>query len=272
MNRRHCYLMQNTKSLTQKETKLKKDKTKQNKEPVNGDKTQELKLTKTKKKAKYNKLKCKMKQVWTIEMDSEDERNENMSFPSHFKQYTIQDRKVVVQQPIRTSEVLGKSYDGPENAKRIDLAEEGEEPRLAYIATNLEPEEEELLIKTLKQYKDVFAWSYKDLKGVDLAICQHTTPMKEDAKPCRQRPYTYNDNFAKRIKEEIDKLMAAKFIYEIEHTDWVSPIVVVPKKNGKLRVCVNLKKVNAATIRDNDLRQRSETTILFLLQNMSSKV
>ena len=31
---------------------------------------------------------------------------------------------------------------------------------------------------------------------------------------------------------------------------WVSPLVVVPKKNGKLRVCINLKKVNDATISD----------------------
>src|SRR5271156_1480600 len=122
---------------------------------------------------------------------------------------------------------------------------------MAYIATDLDPEEEEILIRTLKEYRDVFAWSYKDLKGVDPEICQHTIPMKEDAKPSRQRPYTYNDNFARRIKEEIDKLKEAEFIYEIEHTDWVSPIVVVPKKNGKLRVCVKLKKVNAATIRDN---------------------
>src|SRR5271170_6870742 len=75
--------------------------------------------------------------------------------------------------------------------------------------------------------------------------------MKEETKPSKQRPYTYNDTFAKKIKEEIDKLREAEFIYEIEHTDWVSPIVVVPKKNGKLRVCVNLKKVNSATIRDN---------------------
>ena len=75
--------------------------------------------------------------------------------------------------------------------------------------------------------------------------------MKDDAKPRRQRPYTYNDTFARKIKEEIDKLLAAEFIYEIEHTEWVSPIVVVPKKNGKLRVCVSLKKVNIATIRDN---------------------
>ena len=148
-----------------------------------------------------------------------------------------------------------KSLDNPtmdqKTRKKIDLAEEGEDPRPAYIANDLLPEEEELLIKTLKEYKDVFAWSYRDLKGVDPDICQHTIPMKEDARPSKQRPYTYNDNFAKRIKEEIEKLKEAEFIYEIEHTDWVSPIVVVPKKNGKLRVCVNLKKVNAATIRDN---------------------
>ena len=45
-------------------------------------------------------------------------------------------------------------------------------------------------------------------------------------------------------------MLEAEFIYEIEHTEWVSPIVIIPKKNEKLRVCVNLKKVNAATIRD----------------------
>ena len=87
-----------------------------------------------------------------------------------------------------------------------------------------------------------FAWSYKDLKGVDPNIYQHTIPMREDAKPTRQHPYTYNDNFARKIKEEIDKLLEAEFIYEIEHIEWVSPIVIVPKKNGKLQVCVNLKK------------------------------
>ena len=50
---------------------------------------------------------------------------------------------------------------------------------------------------------------------------------------------------------EIDTLIEANFIYEIEHTEWVSPIVFVPKKNKKLRVCINLRKVNVAIIRDN---------------------
>ena len=82
-------------------------------------------------------------------MESEGDNQDNMSVPSHFKRYTIQDRKVIVQQPKRTLEEPGQSYDGPENAKKIDLAEEGEDPRPAYIANDLLPEEEELLIKTL---------------------------------------------------------------------------------------------------------------------------
>lgn len=80
----------------------------------------------------------------------------------------------------------------------------------------------------------MFTWSYKDFKGVDPTICQRTIPMREDAKPSKQRPYMYNENFANKIKEKIDKLLYAKFIYEIENIKWVSLIVVVPKKNRNL--------------------------------------
>ena len=122
---------------------------------------------------------------------------------------------------------------------------------MVWIATHLEANEETLLISTLKEYKHIFSWSYKDLKGVDPQVCQHTIPQKADATPRKKRPYTYNETFSKKIKEEIDKLLEVKFVYEIEHIEWVSPIVVVPKKNGKLRVCVNLKQVNAVIIQDN---------------------
>ena len=77
------------------------------------------------------------------------------------------------------------SYNGLEYAKQVDLENLGEEPKLVCIATNLAHEEEELLIHTLKEYRDVIAWSYKDLKGIDLGICQHTIPMREDAKPSK---------------------------------------------------------------------------------------
>lgn len=64
------------------------------------------------------------------------------------------------------------------------------------------------------------------------------------------RPYPMNPKYAKIIQEEIEKLIDCGFIYPIEHSKWVSPIVVVPKKNGKLRVCVDLKMVNVARRRD----------------------
>ena len=71
--------------------------------------------------------------------------------PSYFRKYTIEDRNIMIKQPNRSSQQHGKSYDGAKNAKKIDLTDEGQEPRPAYIATDLEPGEEELLIRTLKE-------------------------------------------------------------------------------------------------------------------------
>jgi hypothetical protein len=36
----------------------------------------------------------------------------------------------------------------------------------------------------------------------------------------------------------------------VEDATWLSPIVVVPKKNGKLKICVDLKKLNVAMKKD----------------------
>ena len=220
-----CYLAQVVRpTAKENKTKTKKienseNKTSKHKEKQEKQKEDKPKLSKTERKAKYQELKRTLNKVWSTDTESETELEEVHSLPPQLKRYTIQERKIVVQQPVRTAQKPGESYDGLENAKKIDLANDGEEPRPAYIAADLEPDEEELLVRTLKEYRDVFAWSYRDLKGVDPDICQHTIPMREDAKPSRQRPYTYNDTFAKKIKEEIDKLLTAEFIYEIEHTD-----------------------------------------------------
>lgn len=210
------------------------------------------KMTKVEKRSLIQKQKKMLKEAWLTSSNDDTKSEEKKTrVPQNFRRFTIQDRKVVMSSPNQQKlDVPGTSYDEPEDAKRIDLAEPGEEPKPTWIAMDLTPEEEELLISTLKEYKDIFAWTYKDLKGVDPKICQHTIPLRDDAKPSKQRPYTYNQNFASKIKEEIDKLLEAEFIYEIEHTKWVSPTIIVPKENGKLRVCVNLKKVNAAMVRD----------------------
>jgi hypothetical protein len=65
-----------------------------------------------------------------------------------------------------------------------------------------------------------------------------------------ERRYRLNPNYAVRVKEEIDKLLRVGFIRPVKWATWLSPIVVVPKKNGKLWVCVDYRKLNAATITD----------------------
>jgi hypothetical protein len=48
-----------------------------------------------------------------------------------------------------------------------------------------------------------------------------------------------NPNYAIKVREDLDKLLNVGFIYPIETIQWLSPLVIVPKKNGKLRICVD---------------------------------
>jgi hypothetical protein len=51
--------------------------------------------------------------------------------------------------------------------------------------------------------------------------------------------YKLNPNYATTIKQNIDKLLAVGFIEFIKETTWLSPIIVVPKKNGKLKIYID---------------------------------
>ena len=52
------------------------------------------------------------------------------------------------------------------------------------------------------------------------------------------------------VKEELQKLLDARFIYPISDSEWVSPLVLVPKTNGKWRICINYRELNKATNKD----------------------
>ena len=58
-----------------------------------------------------------------------------------------------------------------------------------------------------------------------------------------------------RIQQEallakVRKLTQASFIYPVEDLEWVSPVVVTPKKNGKWQIYMDYKPLNAAMKRD----------------------
>lgn len=52
------------------------------------------------------------------------------------------------------------------------------------------------------------------------------------------------------MKQEIEELLESKFIFPVQFTNWVSPLVTVLKKNGKVRVCIDFRQLNKATKKD----------------------
>ena len=81
------------------------------------------------------------------------------------------------------------------------------EPKTMLLAKDMMVADKQQLIELPKQYKDVFAWSFEDMKGLDLAFYQHQINLHKDVKPVQQRRYRLNPNYAIKVKEEIDKLL-----------------------------------------------------------------
>ena len=53
------------------------------------------------------------------------------------------------------------------------------------------------------------------------------------------------------IKDEVQKLMVAKFIREVYYPDWLANVVMVKKANGKWRMCVNFTDLNKTFPKNN---------------------
>ena len=52
------------------------------------------------------------------------------------------------------------------------------------------------------------------------------------------------------MKDEIDRMLDAGIIKLVEESEWISPMVVQDKKTGKIRICVDLRKLNDYCVHD----------------------
>jgi hypothetical protein len=155
-----------------------------------------------------------------------------------------------------------------------------EDPKMVRIGKELDPTYEEQVIEILRNYKDVFTWTYEDMKGIPTRICQHKIKLKPSTKPIKRSRYRMNPIYTANVIKNINKLLKAGFIYSVDRAEWLSPIVIVRKKIGKLIVCVNYQKLNGMT-KSNPFRlsfteEILETVVghkmLFLLDGFSGNI
>ncbi len=120
-------------------------------------------------------------------------------------------------------------------------------PQYIKVNAQLTKEKIEDLQMLLKEFKYVFTQTYKDLKGIPPELVQHIIELDTSIPPTHQTRYKLNPNYVVVVKQNIDKLLIVGFIQPIEEATWLSPVMVMLKKNGELRSCVDFRKLNRAT-------------------------
>jgi hypothetical protein len=85
----------------------------------------------------------------------------------------------------------------------------------------------------------MFTWSPTDMPGTLRKVIEHSLDIRASSKPVRQRLRRFDDEKRRAIGEEIHKLLAAGFVKEVFHPEWLANPVLVKKKNGKWRMCVD---------------------------------
>lgn len=86
--------------------------------------------------------------------------------------------------------------------------------------------------------------------GLSQKLVEHRLPIKLSYKPYRQSPRRMLEEIEMKVKEKIQRLLKVGFIRPTRYVEWLSYIVLVVKKNGKLRVCVDFKNLNSTTLKD----------------------
>ena len=135
------------------------------------------------------------------------------------------------------------------DVETVDFGTE-DQPRELKIGSPLSTDERDRLIHLLRSYLDVFAWSYEDMPGLDPSIVQHHLPTLPHARPVKQKLRRLHPRWSLQVKEEIQKQLSVGFISVVEYPEWLANVVPVPKKDGKVRVCVDFRDLNKASPKD----------------------
>ncbi|XP_073154100.1 uncharacterized protein [Henckelia pumila] len=140
--------------------------------------------------------------------------------------------------------VLLMSEEGHEKVELIPGAQ------IVKLAADLSPSVKQNLVGCLRKNKDVFAWSVSELTGVSAEIMVHRLNILAGVRPIKQKKRHFGPDKDKVIKKEVEELLKAGHIREVQFPTWLSNVVLVPKSSGKWRMCVDFRDLNKACPKD----------------------
>ena len=109
---------------------------------------------------------------------------------------------------------------------------------------------EKELVTFLRKNVDVFSWSAYEAPEMDQNFICHHLNINPFVTPKKQSPWHSSREHSKAVKEDVVKFKRIGAIKEVFYPKWLANMVVVKKKNGKWRVCVDFIDLNKVFPKD----------------------
>ncbi|KAL6466207.1 hypothetical protein MHYP_G00263400 [Metynnis hypsauchen] len=155
--------------------------------------------------------------------------------------------------------VSGRSHDKYTLVSAVSTCStpRGPAPTVDLSNTCLTPDEIPHLESLLRDFGDVFSSHPYDYGRTDLV---HHCIDTGAEKPIKLRPYRASPATQVLLKTEVDKLLEHGIIEE-SHSPWSAPVVLVRKKDGTHRFCVDYRRLNSVTVKDSHPLPRVDDTL-----------
>ncbi|KAJ8633335.1 hypothetical protein MRB53_026671 [Persea americana] len=145
----------------------------------------------------------------------------------------------------------GEADSSQVNVAKLDReAELGDVDRFFLIGSQLPESEKTELLDLFVENKAVFAWTPYEILGIDPTVMCHKLKVDPNHKLVLKKPRQTGVPQTEAVIEEVQKLLEAGAIKEVHYPQWLANTVVVKKKTGKWRVCVDFTDLNKACSKD----------------------
>jgi hypothetical protein len=108
-------------------------------------------------------------------------------------------------------EKLGQGFSSADPLEEIDIGD-GITPRPTFINKNMSVEHMCAIINFFMDYVDCFIWNYREMPRLSREVVEHRLPIKYGFRPYKQPARRFNLIIHDRVKEEVERLLDARFI------------------------------------------------------------
>jgi hypothetical protein len=157
---------------------------------------------------------------------------------------------------VHTLEVEGQENAKPTpkpapHGKVVQLQiDESDPAKVISLGGDLDEQQVNSILFVLKKNIDIFAWGLDEVGGVLPDLIMHHLAVKPNAKPKKQKLRKISADRQEAAKAEVNKLLKAGVIQEIDHPESLANPVLVKKLNGKWRMCVDFMDLNKMCPKD----------------------